>query len=148
MAVVSDDGRAVPRAAAARRARAGAIGPPRAPARGLQCGAEVLSTLRRCEERLAVALRRELSTMVEAWCDACLASRKLESCCTLYAHLAFCYKHIEESELDYTSVSTLLCAHVFLGNNHVRAAHPTPRPIPHRQKQFGGQHRQGRDQLT
>ena len=86
--------------------------------RGLQCGPEVLTILRRCEGRLATALRRELATMVESWCDDCLAQRKLSSCCTLYAHLAFCYKHIEESELDYNSVSTLLCAHVFLGNNH------------------------------
>ena len=86
--------------------------------RGLQCGPEVLTILRRCEGRLATALRRELATMVESWCDDCLAQRKLSSCCTLYAHLAFCYKQIEESELDYNSVSTLLCAHVFLGNNH------------------------------
>lgn len=83
-----------------------------APARGLACSAEVLSTLRRCAERLGVALRRELATMVEAWCDDCLKKRQLGLCCTLYAHLAFCYKHVDESELDYQAVSTLLCAQV------------------------------------
>ena len=87
-------------------------------ARGLACGAEVLGVLRRCAERLGTALRREIVAMVEAWCDQCLAGRHLGYACTLYAHLAFCYKHVDESELDYQSVSTLLCAQVFLGNNH------------------------------
>lgn len=56
--------------------------------------------------------------MVEAWCNSCLKRRSVAACSTLYAHLAFLYKHVEEEELDFQSVSTLLCAHVFLGNNH------------------------------
>ena len=51
------------------------------PARGLGgVSADNLAVLRRCSERLGVALRRELCTMVEAWCDACLRSRQLPSC--------------------------------------------------------------------
>ena len=45
-------------------------------------------------------------------------ARELEAACTLWAHLALVYKHVEEKELDYQAVSTLLCALVFLGNNH------------------------------
>ncbi|KOO31915.1 hypothetical protein Ctob_015016, partial [Chrysochromulina tobinii] len=89
-----------------------------APARGLLCGPEALSVLRSVRGRLVTALRREMATMVEAWCDQCLAQRQLSACCTLFAHLAFCYKHVEEAELEYDGVSTLLCAQVFLGNNH------------------------------
>jgi hypothetical protein len=89
-----------------------------APARGLLCGPEALSVLRSVRGRLVTALRREMATMVEAWCDQCLAQRQLSACCTLFAHLAFCYKHVEEAELEYDGVSILLCAQVFLGNNH------------------------------
>jgi hypothetical protein len=45
-------------------------------------------------------------------------ARELEAACTLWAHLALVYKHVEEPELDYQAVSTMLCALVFLGNNH------------------------------
>ena len=45
-------------------------------------------------------------------------ARELDAACTLWAHLALVYKHVEEKELDYQAVSTLLCALVFLGNNH------------------------------
>ena len=78
----------------------------------------MLGVLRGVRDRLAVALRRDMATMVEAWCDQCLKQRQLSACCTLFAHLAFCYKHIDEPELEYDAVSTLLCAQVFLGNNH------------------------------
>ena len=71
-----------------------------APARGLLCSKEVLDVLGGVRARLATALRRDMATMVEAWCDQCLKQRQLSACCTLFAHLAFCYKHIDEAELE------------------------------------------------
>ena len=46
-----------------------------------------------------------------------LLARDLSGACTLCAHLALVYKHVDEAELDYQAVSTLLCDHVYFGNN-------------------------------
>ena len=46
-----------------------------------------------------------------------LLARDLGGACTLCAHLVLVYKHVDEAELDYQAVSTLLYAHVYFGNN-------------------------------
>ena len=73
----------------------------REPARGLACSDATLSQLRTCADRLGVHLRRDMHAMVEQWCNVALAGREVGAACTLYAHLGFLYKHVEEHELDY-----------------------------------------------
>ena len=51
-----------------------------------------------------------LTLTLSQWCNTALMARELEAACTLWAHLALVYKHVEEKELDYQAVSTLLCA--------------------------------------
>lgn len=89
--------------------------------RGMKCGEAVLSDLRQCSTRLRVALVRDLHTMVEGWCNVCLKRREVTACSTLFAHLAFVYKYVEEEELNYHVVSTVLCA-------QARVTHASPSP--------------------
>jgi len=53
-------------------------------------------------------LQRELHALVEQWTVVALRERDMASACTLFAHLAFVYKHIDEAELDY-QVWTVYC---------------------------------------
>ena len=94
------------------------------PARGLQLDLAALGKLRRCSVALRRMLRRELHALLEQWNNVALREREMSAACTLFAHLAFVYKHIEEDEIDYQALSTLLCAQVFLGNNHTFDAEP------------------------
>ena len=76
-----------------------------------------LSNLRAYAARLRGVLQHDLHSVLEQWCNLTRLARDLGGACTLCAHLALVYKHVDEAELDYQAVSTLLCDHVYFGNN-------------------------------
>lgn len=85
--------------------------------RGLACSPAHLAFLGDSQVRLRTKLNTVVFPMLERWHARVVKKKELHKACVVSAHLAYLFRNLREADLNYTNVSTLLCAQVFLTIN-------------------------------
>jgi len=86
--------------------------------RGLACSPAHLAFLGDSQVRLRTKLNTVVFPMLEKWHSRVIKKKEeLHKACVVSAHLAYLFRNLREHDLNYTNVSTLLCAQVFLTIN-------------------------------
>lgn len=85
--------------------------------RGLACSPAHLAFLSDSQVRLRTKLNTVVFPMLERWYARVVRKKELHKACVVSAHLAYLFRNLRDADLNYTNVSTLLCAQVFLTIN-------------------------------
>jgi hypothetical protein len=85
--------------------------------RGLACSQTHLAFLSESQVRLRTKMNRVVFPMLERWYTRSIKKKELHKACIISAHLAYLFRNLSVKDLNYTNVSTLLCAQVFLTIN-------------------------------
>lgn len=85
--------------------------------RGLACAPAHLAVLSDSQVRLRTKLNTVVFPMLERWQARVIKKKELHKACVVSAHLAYLFRNLRPQDLNYTNVSTLLCAQVFLTIN-------------------------------
>lgn len=86
---------------------------------GTRCELHVVTVLQDSVLRIRSLLNTAVVPMLEAWYNRCVKKQQKLECCILHAHIAFIFKNVTADQLDFTSVSALLCSQVFLHHNYM-----------------------------
>lgn len=85
--------------------------------RGLACTPEVISFLSESQRRLRTRINTVVFPMLEKWYTRVIKRKEINKACILRAHLAYLFRNMSETDLNFTNVSSLLCSQVFLTIN-------------------------------
>jgi hypothetical protein len=86
--------------------------------RGIETTADQRQVIRQGQQSLRAQLNEAAFQMLESWVDRAAREKNVVQMCLIRAHLAFMFKNISTEDLDFQSVSTLLCSQLFLDNNY------------------------------
>ena len=86
--------------------------------RGVETSADQRGVLREGQQKLRARLNDAVFQMLEEWVDRAAREKNIVHMCLIRAHLAFMFKNASADDLDFKSVSTLLCSQLFLDNNY------------------------------
>ena len=87
--------------------------------RGLKASsADAVERIRAWQQQIRGRIDDEIFPMIQRWTIDCTKNGDLEAACILRAHMAYCYKNVRASDLDFRAVSTLLSSQIFITSRY------------------------------